>query len=241
MSDDPAGELAVDRIRPAYAQVASQLRDKILNGALRPGDRLPVEVELAELFGVSRSTVREALRQLASHQLIETSRGPTGGSRVAQPSAASLEDYLTSSMGLLATAGEIPRAALLEARTMFEPSAAGLAARRRTPMQLDDLTAQIFDPEGDPHDLIVQRTRGFHLSLLEAAGNPVMQLLAGPVYEVLGTVYIEKASSPDFWGRVDREHRSILAAVRSGDAEAAEAAMRDHLGDLRDLYRELER
>ena len=67
--------LSVDRVRPAYQQVADQLLARVLDGSLAAGDRLPAEGELAVAFGVSRSTVREAFRVLASRDLITTVRG----------------------------------------------------------------------------------------------------------------------------------------------------------------------
>jgi GntR family transcriptional repressor for pyruvate dehydrogenase complex len=70
--------LGIQPVKTAYQQVADQLRSLILGGDLSPGDRLPPESELIELFGVSRGTVREALRALASQGLITTSRGATG-------------------------------------------------------------------------------------------------------------------------------------------------------------------
>lgn len=240
MTDRRNAELEVDRIRPAYVQVAEQLRQKILTGELKAGDRLPVELDLAEMFGVSRSTVREALRHLTSQDLIETQRGPGGGSRVTQPSASSVEDYLTSTISLMTGSGDIPRSALLEARALLEPPAAGLAALRRSDEQLADIESALFEPDLDPYDTVVRRTRRFHLELMAAAGNPMIHLMVRPVYLVLGHSYIEKASSPEFWRKVDAEHRVILEAVRSNLPEAAEEAMRLHLGDLRDLYREFE-
>src|SRR5580692_10661470 len=74
---DPLG---VSRIRPAYEQVADQLRELIVGGTLKQGERLPATPELASMFGVGRSTVREALRQLSSQNLINAVRGSKGGS-----------------------------------------------------------------------------------------------------------------------------------------------------------------
>lgn len=67
---------------PAYAVLAGHLRSRILSGELQPGERLPGEAELTAEFGVGRSTIREALRSLASQNLIETTRGVTGGASV---------------------------------------------------------------------------------------------------------------------------------------------------------------
>ena len=77
LAADPSGSpLRVNRVQPAYQQVADQLRDRILDGSLSTDDRLPTEVELSEIFGVSRSTVREALRLLASRGLSARREGP---------------------------------------------------------------------------------------------------------------------------------------------------------------------
>ncbi|MEI6743065.1 MAG: winged helix-turn-helix domain-containing protein, partial [bacterium] len=70
---------SVKPILPAYRQVADQLLSLIIDGEVKPGERLPTEETLAKTFAVSRSTIREALRSLAVESFIETSRGPTGG------------------------------------------------------------------------------------------------------------------------------------------------------------------
>jgi DNA-binding GntR family transcriptional regulator len=107
-----AKELGVSRVRPAYQQVADQLRDRILDGSLTSGDRLPTEIELSEIFGVSRSTIREALRVLASKDLIRTTRGTTGGTFVARVQFDQVSDYLEMSLGLMSARGaRMPRGA----------------------------------------------------------------------------------------------------------------------------------
>src|SRR5205814_10463032 len=83
---------------PAYQLLADTLRAEITSGRLRPGDRLPAEPQLCERSGVSRSTVREALRLLASQHLIVTTRGVTGGSFVNRPSVADLADTVRNGM-----------------------------------------------------------------------------------------------------------------------------------------------
>src|SRR3954468_11719481 len=93
--------LAVSRLQPAYQQVADQLRALIISGELVAGDRLPPEGELGASFGVSRSTVREALRSLASQGLIETTRGTTGGTFVTRIKPAAVTSYLETSIGLM--------------------------------------------------------------------------------------------------------------------------------------------
>src|SRR5436305_15318827 len=86
---------------PAYRLLADGLREQTTSGQLRPGERLPTEPELCVRTGVSRSTVREALRLLASQHLIVTTRGVTGGSYVAQPDPATLAESLTGGVRML--------------------------------------------------------------------------------------------------------------------------------------------
>src|SRR5437660_12707886 len=117
---------------PAYQQLADELREQITSGRLRPGQRLPTEPELCLRTGVSRSTVREALRLLASQHLIVTTRGVTGGSYVAQPDPARLAESLTGGVRMLLSYTPVGVDDLIEVREMVEVPAVGLAARRRT-------------------------------------------------------------------------------------------------------------
>ena len=148
--------LRVNRVQPAYQQVADQLRDRILDGSLSTGDRLPTEVELSEIFGVSRSTVREALRLLASRGLIRTTRGTTGGTFVARVEFGQVSDYLEVSLGLMSGAADITIAHLLEAREAFEVPAAGLAALRHEERHIAELRESVEREK-------VSRTRGHAL------------------------------------------------------------------------------
>src|SRR5437773_12556446 len=92
------GGVSVRRVREAFGQVADQLRDLIASGALLPGQRLPTEVELGAEFGVSRATVREALRLLAAHNLIRTAKGVGGGSYVNVPTVAHVSELVSSNL-----------------------------------------------------------------------------------------------------------------------------------------------
>ena len=117
---------------PAYQLLADELREEITSGRLQPGERLPPEPELCVRTGVSRSTVREALRLLASQHLIVTTRGVTGGSFVSHPDAEQLSEALSTGLTLLTHSAGLGMADLLELRRALEIPAAGLAAARRT-------------------------------------------------------------------------------------------------------------
>jgi GntR family transcriptional regulator, transcriptional repressor for pyruvate dehydrogenase complex len=138
---DPA--LPVERIRPAYRQVADQLRQCIVSGQLVPGQRLPIEPEMAKAFGVSRSTIREALGNLASSGLVTTRRGVNGGTWVAVPSADQIRGFLTDSIGLMMHAETLSDEGILEARLLLEVPVARLAAQRRNAEQLQRLGSDV--------------------------------------------------------------------------------------------------
>lgn len=231
--------LPVSRLRPAYQQVADQLRELILDGSLSPGDRLPPESEIGGNFGVSRSTVREALRVLASQGLVRTVRGTTGGTFVSHIEPDQVGDFLEAGIGLMAGTGALSLPALLEARELLEVPAAALAAERRERRHLDALrTAMDRERRSRGRNAGVQEQRHFHGIVMEAAGNPLLAMTAGPVLHVLRTRFLSPAASAGFWTRVADQHERIAALLEAGDGEAASAAMRDHLACVRAAYRE---
>jgi DNA-binding FadR family transcriptional regulator len=221
---------------PAYQTLAQELRFQISSGRLRPGDRLPTEPELCLRSGLSRSTVREALRLLASENLIITTRGVTGGSYVARPDAATLAHSLTRGIDLLVTSASISICDLVEVRELVDVRAAALAAVRRTDEQLADLEATLFDPVGAGTAAKVAAQRAFHETLVAATGNLVFELLARPLYAVASATEVAERGQPEFWSRIDADHRAILAGVQARDPAAAEAAAREHLVNLRATF-----
>lgn len=231
-----AQSLPVQRVRPAYQQVADQLREFVTRGQLAPGDRLPSEHELAAVFGVSRSTVREALRVLTSGGLLVTVRGTAGGTFVARVEPRQVSDYLEASLGLMSGDG-ISVGEILEARELLEVPAAGLAAARRTPEQLRLLEAVLEREDRD-------RTRGgtfrehrhFHEVVLAAADNRLLDLMTDPVFRVLQGRFLRDDLTEDSWREIDKDHRRVADRIAGGDVTGAENAMREHLRRLRAVY-----
>ena len=227
--------LVAEPILPAYQQVADQLRGSILRGDVEPGDRLPVEAELAEMFGVSRSTIREALRVLSSERLLRTVRGVGGGSFVLQPDPEHVSDFLQTSIGLLTGTHQVSLEELVEARTRLEVAAAGFAARRATPDDVERLRlasrATLADDDGN-----FETSREFHFVLLQIAGNRLMEVLAAPVFNVLAQRYLG-AISAGAWGALERDHAAIVEAIAAGDPDGAAALMSDHVAGVGALYR----
>ncbi|WP_327084979.1 FadR family transcriptional regulator [Nonomuraea sp. NBC_01738] len=226
---------------PAYQNLAADLRDRIVNGEFRPGDRLPVEPDLSARYGVSRSTVREALRLLASQNLITTTRGVSGGSFVVVPRPDQISAYLRTSLGLLAVDTQVNVDQLLEIRDLLEVPATALAASRRTQDDLDELHAALFDPATLPVERMWEPNRRFHQVLLRASGNPLLAVVAQPVFQVLEEGLKRDEAPAGFWLQVDRDHREILAYVAAGDEQGAREAAHAHLTHLRSTYVDIAR
>jgi GntR family transcriptional repressor for pyruvate dehydrogenase complex len=227
--------MGVHRIRKAYEQVADQLLALIISGELAAGTRLPSEVDLAAQFGVSRTTVREALRILATHNLIESRRGVAGGHFVLRPDVGSMTDYLVTNVGLLAAARAISLENLVQARAIIEPAAAALAAEHRNEDDLEALRdACPADLLSRPIEPALGVCREFHTRILAATKNPLLVVAGTPMFTVIES--IRRQPSHDTLEGVHRDHQSIFAAIAAGDIEAARSRMADHLGYMRQRY-----
>jgi GntR family transcriptional regulator, transcriptional repressor for pyruvate dehydrogenase complex len=226
---------------PAYSTVAARIRGRILSGELLPGARLPSEPELSAEFGVGRSTVREALKVLASQNLITTTRGVTGGSFVAVPTVSDISAHLETGVGLMAAVETVTVDQLMEVRQMLEVPAAGVAAHRRSQTHLDELREAIFDPSEAVGPETFARNQEFHLVLLRAADNPLLEVITAPVFRVLSSRFGRERAPAGFWQCVDADHRAVLRVVEAGDSLAAMTAMRRHLDHLGDAYVQMDR
>ena len=229
----------VDRIAPAYEQVGGQLRELIISGELSVGDKLPSEIELGEMFGVSRLTVREALKGLKSEGLLRTTRGVKGGSFVSQPVAEDVAMRLETGIGLLSAADVVSVQDILEARAVVELPAARFAAQRRTDEQLERLRQSVAE-EQEVSSGFDRRLR-FHEIVVEAAGNPMLTILGRPVHRPLRTRFLRDRAEPDFWRDVHADHAAITAAIAAKDGDGASEAMRIHLDRLSKTYQEIDR
>ena len=240
LADERRG-LPVSRVLPAYQQVANQLQELIMKGTLAVGERLPAEGEMAVQFGVSRSTVREALRGLSSQSLVQTRRGVNGGTFVAEPSAEHVQSYLETSIGLLSGADVVSVDEILETREHFEVPSARLAALRRNDDQLRTLKATLAS--GAEVDLAAdfEGHKEFHVAVMEASGNRLLEVIARPVFSVLRTRFMRDRASPEFWAAVVGDHQDIYDAIAAGDAEASARLMHNHLERLRSMYERIDR
>jgi DNA-binding FadR family transcriptional regulator len=229
--------MKVERIRKAYEQVADQLLQMINSGELKPGDRLPSEAELAADFGVSRTTVREALRILATRNLIQTRKGMAGGHFIVEPTVGSISEFLVANYGLLTAANTVTLEHLLQAREMIEGPAAAIAARNRDDHDLERIRTTLHDDVASVSEVdALAKFRLFHLYLLEATKNHLLVVAAAPIFTVLQSTVVRRRPTKEVIAALEQDHREIYAAVEARDEEAAHRLMDDHLGFLRLNY-----
>ena len=215
-------------IQPARAStsVITQIREAIMSGRFRKGDRLPTEREMARQFGVSRVTVRDALRAVEAAGLIEIRVGGQGGPYVTEPNPALLAENLRTHLHLQGTTF----AELAEARLALETTAARLAAERATEEDLVEMLAAIREP--GPAGTAT-RSVDFHTALVRASHNSALLTMflatQSLLAEAFGTLH---ASQPDMADVARRVHTELYEAIARRDAETAIRLMRDHLYDF---------
>ncbi len=234
------GSTPIQRVRKAYEQVYDQLRELIMGGELSRGERLPNEAVLAREFGVSRGTVREALRVLAAQNLIRTAKGAGGGSFVTLPTVDHISEFLQSNIALLSESEDVTLEEFLETRELLEVFAARLAAERRSSQDIQRMRDTIVV---DPDSLSVEDrfvyNKEFHSAVLGASCNTLLCIAAQPIFSVLQTNLSRSTLGPSFPTRVNDDHREILEAIETGDADLAAERMQTHMEYLRDTYVEI--
>lgn len=226
----------VTKVQSATEQVYEQLREVILSGEMPRGAQLPSEVALSKSFGVGRATVREALRVLASDQLIVRRPGAAGGSFVSIPTVEHVSEAFRTSLSLLSDAKDISPEDLLEVRELLEGHAVRMAAVRRSDEDVENLRRCVVDD-----DLIGTETQfglndEYHRSILRAAHNTLLAISTEPVFSVVQAKFRRKALTHSELVLVNSEHEQILQAIADGDPDAAEQAMRHHHSSLRSFY-----
>ena len=202
--------------------IADHLRTLILRGGLAPGDRLPSQRGLAEQFGVSRTSVREAISALESTGLVLVRVG--SGVYVAPPSAHAMPWRFSDRC--------TPRD-VFEARLGLESFAAGLAAARAEAARLEPVTAAIAAMAAALADRdlpgMASADARFHDLVFDLAGNPVLTGMYGPVRDMMVESQRLPLARQNRLGETLAEHRAIAACLARGDRAGASEAMRDHI------------
>jgi GntR family transcriptional regulator, transcriptional repressor for pyruvate dehydrogenase complex len=223
-------------------QIALEIRRYLARADLRPGDRLGTEQELAARFGVSRPTLREALRLLSSSHLVRASRGPRGGIFVASTPNEGMGRNLSEAISTMLETQSVSLLQLVDARIQLEVPLAGLAATNATPETILSLDAAISEQEGKHAASEAFRLADacFHRTIARTAGNELLQAFASWTLDVLQPSLIEKIGDTIDAGTIVRQHREILRAIRRGQPAGASRAMSRHLEYLRELVRRFE-
>ena len=227
-------EFAKVLIEPAYRKVAAAIGARILSRALREGERLPPETELARQFGVNRSTVREALRELESRGLLQRRPGSKLMS-VSRPAQAAVAQGVSHALLL----HDVTVQNLWEALTLLEPPLAQAAARARTAADLEELAGAARDFAAAAADTVatVQCTAEVFRSIARATHNPVLALAQEPLLRLLEPslrIMIDKV--PQARARIATAHRRLLEALEARDESAAHEWMARHIRDFRKGY-----
>jgi DNA-binding FadR family transcriptional regulator len=222
------------RPRKKPQQVADELRSLIVSGELREGDSIGREPELVERFGVSRPSLREALRILEAEGLITVVRGVLGGVFVHEPD----QRMTARTAALVLQARNVPLADVYDARSMLEPVAVRVIAesksRRAAAAELRRLTAEQEKVIEDP-DAFGLANAHFHERLVALAGNQTFSILAEMLDEIVTravTAISKTGSRTDSVAvrrRGIRSQRRLAELIDSGDAPAAEAHWRSHM------------
>lgn len=211
-------------------QVEEQIREAILQGQFAQGDKLPPETELAQMFGVSRPTVREALGALVSAGLIRKIPGVAGGSFVNTVTPDSLSRMLRESVDTILRLGALDILELTEVRRVLEVPAARHAASHRTDAHLRQLssiverqkTTTIDDPAIPEYDL------AFHTTIGQASGNRLLAAFIAAVHDATHPAQFLDVTK-EVGRKTVKQHMAILSAIKAGDEEAAAEAMASHL------------
>lgn len=210
------------------ARIVDQIQSAIRTGQLKPGDRLPAERELAARFGVSRVTVRDALRSLEVLDLVEIKVGASGGAFVRSPGTQVVGEGLTNLMLLSSLEPE----AVAETRLVIELGTVALAVARADDGDVAELRKLVTEGEQaleeDAYD--TQMSTDFHMRLATSARNDAISLLAESFRGVLSMRPLrQQEPERQSHARTVTEHREITEAVAKGDADRAQRAMAAHL------------
>lgn len=228
--------------RSISEDVADRIRLYIQQRDLGPGDRIGREEDLAREFGVSRPTLREALRLLSSEHLIRASKGPGGGIFVAATPERGIGMTVSATVANMIEADRIEFDELIETRLLFEVPLAGLAAQRATEEDVEKLKALVRESGAEPGNQVRMQAADAQIHRLIAvmAGNRLAGAFSEWIVDVLHPLLGEAIAPAIVEPVVVEQHEDLVKAIARGDPAAAERAMREHLVYLRDLVSAVE-
>lgn len=211
-----------------YHEIVAQLKDLIAQGRIKPGDKLPPERELAELFRASRNSVRDAMRVLGQMGLIDSRQGDGTYVRSVTP------EELTEPLAVLLLQSRNQMRELWEVRRLLEPAVAEFAAARASEDELAEL-ASILEAQRRKVEsgfLALEEDTAFHYLIAQAARNDVIVRVMDTLVDLLQQVRERSLQRGDRPVRSLRGHQRILEALRRRDPTAARAEMLQHLREI---------
>ena len=215
-------------------QIAQLIQERILRDTLEKGARLPTERELAQEFQVSRTVIREAIRELEVSGLIKIKKGHTGGIFIAD----AYHKPLRNSLKNLVSSGKVTVDQIFDVRLLIEPHIAMLAARRAKKEDIERLQALMKDSaqhQDDPN-ILKQNNLKFHLLLGKASGNPILSMLIESVIEILVEFsfdFLDLSFEKHFF----RVHNDIVQVITQRKPEEAKRLIEQ---DVLEVKRKLE-
>ena len=220
-------------------EICNQIREVLISGKVEAGDRLPTERQLAEQFGASRASVREALRGLEQQGVITIKKGVNGGVFVAHVDAG----LVARPMETLFRLKKLTIEDITEARLVFEPAAARLAAERATPDDLREMREVVSHMEDAVRRGHTFRSYdlAFHRLIARASRNPIIDMLAQSMLEVASQYITRLKPSVDTLRHVCSCHTAVHDAIQARNPDLAYRVMEEHIIDLQARLSEREK
>jgi GntR family transcriptional regulator, sialic acid-inducible nan operon repressor len=218
-----------------------RLLELIERRGLRPGDTLPSERELMELYGVGRPAIREAIQNLSRVGIVTITHG--GRTRIAEPSLRLAVEQMNLTARHVLTNSSASLDHLKEARLVFEMEMARQAAIRQTAASVKALRARVKEQAAEitNPERFLACDGAFHREIVRISGNPIFVAVSEAMFNWLSHFHISLVRAPGLEQLTLSEHTRIVDAIEAGDPQATALAMQEHLTRANNLYRQIER
>ncbi|MCF8094422.1 MAG: FadR family transcriptional regulator [Desulfobacteraceae bacterium] len=221
--------------------IEEQLKEAIINRHYRAGDKLPPERELAEIFGASRSSIREAIRSLEASGFVVIKKGVHGGAFVIEKGESkTMIRYLRDVLRFR----QVTLEEVLQSRLIFEPEVAAEAARRATAKDIERLQeiTQHQLKGFNPHNPAMQYDRNprFHRVLAEITGNQVFIIIMETLMEIHSHRINQFEVDEKAMEEITAQHKDIIEALRSNDSKMAYEKVKSHIIAVHHLHKQLD-
>lgn len=224
-------------------QIADGIRAAIVAGRLKIDERLPTEEDLARRYGVSRPTIREALKRLAAQSLIRSRRGPSGGNFVNRPAPEKLAQSLSAAARMMVSMGQFSLDEIATARLELEGVCCRLAAANRTQAHLDGLERELAvqrDAATTDEEFCDSDVR-FHRIIVDATGNGVLRFVMYSVVEAMMPVANMVIFRVREREEIVRHHQRLLSTLRASNPDGAVSALQKLMAYLQGRFEEAQR